>query len=225
MDMLVLSDANGIVDMTHEAIARRTNRPLELIRRTILELESPDLRSRTPDADGRRLKRLDEHRDWGWVIVNYDTFRKIASEEQRREKTAARVSKYRDKVRGVTHRNAPVTQGNDSLRVKRHAEATTEATTVCENKTITHTPADANLPTWDEVKQFAERSGIKPESAKTFYDHHEGNQLWINQHGRLINWHHKIVTWATNDRAKPPKAEAKDPSKMTKHEILMAAIQ
>ena len=81
MDMLVLADVNGVVDMTHEAIARRTNRPIETIRSTILKLESPDMRSRTPDAEGRRVKRLDEHRDWGWVIVNYDAFRRIASEE------------------------------------------------------------------------------------------------------------------------------------------------
>lgn len=29
MDMLILADYNGVVDMTHDAIARRTNRPEE----------------------------------------------------------------------------------------------------------------------------------------------------------------------------------------------------
>lgn len=108
MDLLVLADRNGVVDMTHEAIARRTNRPIETIRKTILQLESPDNRSRTSDRQGARLKRLDEHRDWGWMIVNYHYFRQIASEEQRREKTLARVHKHRKvkPLRSVTLCNA-----------------------------------------------------------------------------------------------------------------------
>jgi len=100
MDMLILADPDGVVDMTHEAIARRTNRPIEVIQRTIAELESPDRRSRSTDSEGRRLVRLDEHRDWGWLIVNYERFRKIASEEQRREKTRERVRRHRQKSSG-----------------------------------------------------------------------------------------------------------------------------
>ncbi len=97
MDLLVLADRNGVVDMTHEAIARRTNRPIELIRKTIAELEEVDPRSRSPEFKGARIKRLDNHRDWGWMIVNYSRFRQIANEEQRREKTKARVEKFRNK--------------------------------------------------------------------------------------------------------------------------------
>lgn len=115
-DMLKLCDVNGVVDMTHEAIARRTNVPLEIITHAITDLEKPDSRSRNPAHDGRRIVRLDEHRDWGWLILNYEYYRKIASEEQRREKTLARVQKHRAK--GVTLRNAcnadvtPVNAGN-----------------------------------------------------------------------------------------------------------------
>lgn len=100
MDLLVLSDRNGVVDMTHEAIARRTNRPIEVIRRTVTALEGPDPRSRTPYYGGARLKRLDDHREWGWMILNYEYFRQLASEEQRREKTLARVKKHRAKAKG-----------------------------------------------------------------------------------------------------------------------------
>ena len=132
MDLLVLADRDGVVDITHEAIARRTNRPLQVIIDTIAELEAPDTNSRTSDADGRRLKRLDEHRKWGWVIVNYDLFRGIANEEQRREKTKERVRRYRQKVREKPEKrgcNAGVTQGNAPKRKKRHTEADTEADT------------------------------------------------------------------------------------------------
>ena len=108
-DLLKLCDLNGVVDMTPEAIARRTNVPLEIVLTGIEALEKPDPRSRTPDAEGRRLVRLDDHREWGWMIVNHAHYRSIASEEQRREKTASRVRVFREKnalKRDVTLGNA-----------------------------------------------------------------------------------------------------------------------
>jgi len=97
MDMLVLADSDGVVDMTHEAIARVTNVPLDWVKRSIHVLESPDPKSRTPDNSGARIARLDEHREWGWVILNYDRFREIATEEQRRVRTRERVRRHREK--------------------------------------------------------------------------------------------------------------------------------
>ncbi|MGH7192915.1 MAG: hypothetical protein ACREJM_05180, partial [Candidatus Saccharimonadales bacterium] len=29
--------------------------------------------------------------------------------------------------------------------------------------------------------------------------------LWVNQHGRLIDWRHKLVSWQNEDRSRPPK--------------------
>src|SRR5690348_4204565 len=77
--LIVLCDSRGIVDMTHEAISRRTNIPLDIIREGISALEQPDARSRSDVADGRRLSRLDEHRDWGWQIVNHGYYQRLAS--------------------------------------------------------------------------------------------------------------------------------------------------
>jgi hypothetical protein len=116
-DLLILADINGVVDKTPEAISRRTNVPLDVVQQAIAVLESPDHRSRRPDNEGRRIQRLDDHRDWGWFIVNYDYYRKIASEEQRRDKTKKRVQKLREKQScnsSVTHSNASVTICNDS---------------------------------------------------------------------------------------------------------------
>lgn len=83
-DFIILADANGIVDMTPESMSRRTNVPLEIIRKAIARLEQTDPRSRTPDHDGRRILRLDEHRDWGWQIVNHAKYRGMKSDEDRR---------------------------------------------------------------------------------------------------------------------------------------------
>lgn len=84
MDFIVLADLEGIVDKTHESLARQTNVPIEIIRRAIAKLESPDPTSRSTHCEGRRIVRLNEHRDWGWKIVNYTDYRGIRDEQGRR---------------------------------------------------------------------------------------------------------------------------------------------
>lgn len=85
MDLLIMADSDGVVDMTDDAIARRSNVPLETIQKAIKTLSSPDPRSRSGVEDGRRIVPLDAHRDWGWQIVNYQHYRGLRTEESRRE--------------------------------------------------------------------------------------------------------------------------------------------
>ncbi|MGB7494121.1 MAG: hypothetical protein WBR26_27785 [Candidatus Acidiferrum sp.] len=82
---IVLANQHGEVDMTPEAISGRTTIPLEIIKRGIQALEQPDPDSRTPAAEGRRIVRLDDHRSWGWSLVNYEKYCHIQSDEERRE--------------------------------------------------------------------------------------------------------------------------------------------
>jgi hypothetical protein len=112
MDLLVLADVNGVVDMTPTAIAARTRIPLEDVSAMLAKLEQSDPESRTAEADGRRIERLDDHRTWGWHIINYSRFREIASEDQRRQKTRERVASFRQKRQQKQPCNAPVTPGN-----------------------------------------------------------------------------------------------------------------
>lgn len=82
---LVLADPEGQVDMTAEAISRRTTIPLEIIQRGIESLIQPDPDSRTPAEEGRRLIPLSPGRAWGWKVVNYKHYREMKREEDRRE--------------------------------------------------------------------------------------------------------------------------------------------
>lgn len=118
-DLLVLAEIDGVVDMTPEAIAARTRIPLDDVLGYLAELEKPDTRSRSKKDKGRRIVRLDRHRDWGWKIVNYRSYRQIASEEQRREKTRARVARFRNLQKGC---NAPVTHGNAGNAMQRQRQ-------------------------------------------------------------------------------------------------------
>lgn len=110
-DMLVLADADGIVDVTPEALARRTNLPLEMVREAIPKLESPDPSSRTPDNEGRRIVRLEAHRQWGWRIVNFAKYRESASKDMLRMAEADRKRAYRAKY-GKHPSPTPPTQQN-----------------------------------------------------------------------------------------------------------------
>src|SRR5262249_45198145 len=59
MDLLVLADPTGAVDMTLEAISRRTNVPIAEVTRYINELCQPDVKSRSQLEEGKRLVPLD----------------------------------------------------------------------------------------------------------------------------------------------------------------------
>jgi len=85
MDLLLLCDEEGIVDITVEAVARRTNVPLDVVRAGIAKLEQPDPQSRSTNEGGRRIVRLDPGRDWGWRIVNYVQYRMIRTKQDRTE--------------------------------------------------------------------------------------------------------------------------------------------
>lgn len=101
-DLLKLADFHtGIVDMTVDAIARRTNVPEELVRHGIGELEKPDPESRCKLEGGRRLVRLDPERAWGWRIVTFlDHQEEIRLEGKRRRQDAYRERKAEDEGRG-----------------------------------------------------------------------------------------------------------------------------
>ena len=95
-DLLKLADREGVVDMTARAIAGRTNVPLEVVQRALDALEQPDPESRTPDEDGRRIVRLDAHRNWGWRVVNYEKYSAIRDEDSRREYMKSYMRKRRN---------------------------------------------------------------------------------------------------------------------------------
>jgi len=83
--LIVLANRHGEVDMTADAISRRTTIPLDIIEKGLMALSQPDPDSRTADEDGRRIVLIDPHRAWGWRLVNYDKYRKIRNDEERRE--------------------------------------------------------------------------------------------------------------------------------------------
>jgi hypothetical protein len=131
--LLVLADQEGTVDMTAEAIARRTTIPLNIIKLGIEELLKPDSKSRTPVEEGRRIIPLSGDRDWGWLVVNYKHYRQLKREEDRREYHREYWHKRKNQQTQHAQPNQPIAEAK--------AEADTE-----EKQKIAATPLPARSP-------------------------------------------------------------------------------
>ena len=108
LKVCTIGEHGGIVDITRSALARKFNMPLENLNRAIEKLEAPDPSSRNAEFEGRRIVRLDDHRDWGWRIVNWAEYDKLRT----RADTAARVARHtarkRAKEKGEEPPEVPV---------------------------------------------------------------------------------------------------------------------
>lgn len=122
-DMLKLADwRTGIVEMTPESISRRINLSLDKVLFFLDLLEKPDDQDKSGNDNGRRIIRLDEHRAWGWTIVNYNCYRATRNAEERREYNRRKQAEYRARqkeagVPGSDQAGQPVTKNNSRLSV------------------------------------------------------------------------------------------------------------
>lgn len=124
--MLCNCDRHGVLDVTQEAIAGPVGMSVDRVRAAIEYLESADARSRTDGNEGRRILRVDEHRDWGWQIVNYKHYRELRDEDQRREAARVRMANRRERMRtdaNTSEQFANVRHGSPQFA---HAEAEAE---------------------------------------------------------------------------------------------------
>ena len=121
--VFLLADCNrdGIVDTHPKVISALTGFPEDRVRKALAELESADFSSRTEAEQGARIVRTDEHRDWGWQIVNHEKYRNLRDADHERALTRERVKKHRERRNAAALGNAP---SNGS---KRQAEAVTDS--------------------------------------------------------------------------------------------------
>lgn len=133
--MIVLCDANGVLDMTPYALHRRTGIPQDIIEEGIRFLELPDAQSKSKVLDGRRIERLDAHRNWGWQIVNHEQYRDLVSAEDKKEADRVRIANKR-----AAARQAPV-QGQMSLGVAGCRNVSQGVASVAD---VAHTDTDAD---------------------------------------------------------------------------------
>jgi hypothetical protein len=127
--MIVLCDADGTVDMTPHSIARRTGIPIEHIEAGLKILEAPDPYSRTPDQSGRRIQRLDDHRPWGWSIINHAYYRALQDADTVREQNRIRKQRQRERENEAGECPGINVTNRDSHAMSRHTNTNTDTDT------------------------------------------------------------------------------------------------
>lgn len=100
--VLSLSDKYGRVDVTPMYLAQVTGLPVDDVVACMKRFCEPDPFSRTDAENGARLTLIDEHRDWGWKIVNH--------------------LKYREKARKQAQQKESTESGNDAGRKREERE-------------------------------------------------------------------------------------------------------
>lgn len=72
--------------------------------------------------------------------------------------------------------------------------------------------SDANIPTLAEIKRYGSIHAVPDRICESFFDWYQGNNLWLNQHGRLIDWKYKLPRWREGEKVwkGTPTALSKD---------------
>lgn len=135
-NLLAHADKDGAVDIHPRAIAEEVGLTREQVQAAIDELEAPDIESRSHEEGGRRLVRMDEHRAWGWRVVNYVKYRAIRSEDDRREQNRISQANWRAKLADRKQSKPP----SAGVSRDKPPSAHTEAELDVEVNTSTSTP-------------------------------------------------------------------------------------
>lgn len=98
--MLAIADADGMVSASLPGLASVSNVSLEAAEKAVSNLKSPDLYSRTKDNEGRRIEEV----DGGWLILNYQKYRRMLNEEERKEYKAKWIKTKRRQMSTMSTR-------------------------------------------------------------------------------------------------------------------------
>lgn len=123
--LIVIADQDGVVDLTALALHTRTGIPQDIIEAGLAFLEKEDPQSRSTEQSGRRIERLDAHRDWGWRIVNYKKYRDLSSLEEKRKRDRDRMAAKR---KATSRKESPIVAGSrgESQKVAEVAHTNTD---------------------------------------------------------------------------------------------------
>lgn len=147
--LVVNSDPDGEVNVRPEKIADDTGMGVERVLAALRELEKEDPESRSPSEGGRRIVLLDEHRVWGWKIVNHAYYRAIRDEQERRRQQREATARWRAKrdITNITRITDDLGEQREPRLVHTEAEADAEA-----NNLHTSPSVDGGMVSADELK-------------------------------------------------------------------------
>jgi hypothetical protein len=110
--LLAAADKKGYIIGMDSSIARVINVPMDIFSRALAALMEPDPGSQSKDEDGRRIVRLEDAP--GLLIVNYEKYSGIGSDEQRREYFRVKKAESRAKAKAAGANKVPPPEEDDS---------------------------------------------------------------------------------------------------------------
>lgn len=119
--VLLLADSEGYLRISIPGLAKEARVSIDECRESIAALEAPDPDSQSKEEDGRRIIRLDEEEPV-WHIVNYQKYRSIRDDEQRKEYMREYMKEYRQRKHLLT----PVNSGKQQLAQEEAEEEKTK---------------------------------------------------------------------------------------------------
>lgn len=197
--------------MTPDAIQRFTNLPMELIQYALPLLESPDLDSKSKDCEGRRIVRLEEHRSWGWRIVNFLKYRESATIEMTRMCETLRKRVYREKFKkNPPHTPPKGTEGEADAEAELSPD---KSGTVRDKLRLPQTELEAG--------EWAEMSGVPKEFGSSVFCQVAGRN-WKDGAGiEITDFRHYVKhRWNRDQNDKAEKKQQGAIPKRNGHSIL-----
>jgi hypothetical protein len=199
--MLAISDPTGLVIGTDVAIARRINLPFGDFVKSVKRLSQPDENSNSKEEEGRRV--ISSKGERGYQMVNYEKYRNLKDEEQKREYHRVYMKNRRAALNPVKACEATLTKGP-------HAEADAEADEIkVESGTSpTPTPKQEELipdstpkakrfvpPTREEANVYAVELGLPGSEVDNFMDFY-GSIDWKVGKNKMVSWRMCLSRWA-----------------------------
>jgi len=170
--MIVLCSEDGTLDMTPQALHYRTGIPLDIIKDGIEILEQDDPESRTQNKNGKRIERLDDHRTWGWRLINHEYYKNLSTWEEKKDRARERKKKQREREKLASDKmmSQDVTPCHTSSHMSQYTDTdkdTNKKKNTKKKKTCVW-PKDFVLT--NEMKTYAVDKGVAPEKVRAFFD-------------------------------------------------------
>jgi hypothetical protein len=118
--LLAMADSKGRISAAIPGVSKRSGVNLKKTEEALIKFESPDKYSRSTDFEGRRIAKI----DGGWQLLNYEKYREMRNDSERKEYIKEYMREYRARTKNV---NKNVNNVNECKPPLTQAEAEAEA--------------------------------------------------------------------------------------------------
>ncbi len=174
--LLALADQDGYVRGSEGWLAGKSRVSLGKCVLALRKFKEPDIRSRTPDNEGKRIEQLSD----GWLILNYIAFRDKLSTDPKASATRERVRKHRERykaLQSVTTQMSASASASVSVRDGGTGEG-------------------AVIPSWDEWWSVCQMVGIPEWRALDEFNKQQAKDIpWKDARRSLPHHAARVKTW------------------------------